>query len=937
MQKILFTLILTFFTVVASFAQTGTIKGQIIDTTLNESVIGANVVIKGTNIGGATDVEGNYLITNVQPGTYTLVISSIGYIPKEIDGVQVQAGKVTLVNLTLKEESKQLQDVVVQAQRETYSEISVISEIKLAQVVAVGISGEQISKTQDSDGAQVLRRLPGVSLFDDRFIMVRGLGERYNSVLLNGALAPSTEVDVRSFSFDLIPSSVIDRMFVLKSGSPELPGEYAGGIIKVFTKNAPDENFTDLSVSAGFRVGTLGQTMQRYQGSSTDWLGFDNGNRKLPDAFPADLRGQNPSTRLEATRQLNTTWIPETYTALPDFKVSLGLGRRFNIGSIRVGNLTSISYSVGRLFIDEITRGRNSNFDPNTQTSQPEFAYRDQQSNQSVRIGVLHNWSFRFNPKHKIEFRNLFNQLGSSQTVFRAGTSTARGNAEQENFSLYYESRSIYSGQLSGEHNVSDKIKVDWLGGLAYTNRQEPDFRRYVTTRPIGSEESFRVAIPAQVSLAENGRFYSNLNEYAYTGAVNLEYKLGESETKAVILKAGGFMELKKRDFSARLFSLLRGPNFDPVQFPTSPTVSEMFDPNNIATNGFLIEEGTRPRDSYDAKNNLFAGYLALTIPAGEKWNFNFGARVEHNIRKFNSADELTPIRLSQPITSLLPSLNISYNINDKMLLRAAYARSINRPEFREQAPFIYYDFNANVLLQGNPNIKIANIDNVDLRWEYYPTPAELITLGVFYKRFDNPIEIYLVDVSNGTPTLQNNNADKARSFGVETEIRKSLETISSNAFLQKLSFVLNASLIYNRVDLDPAVATIQDADRPMLNQSPYLINAGLFYNDDKSRLQFNILYNVFGKRISIARAGAPGQFQQVYEMPRNGLDVSVTKGFGEKFELKLGVQNLLNAAYRYSQDGNADNKIKVNSSVDRPFGEWRIGQYVSLGAKYRF
>lgn len=924
------------------FAQTGTIKGQIIDTLLNESVIGANVVIKGTNIGSSTDIDGNYLITGVAPGTYTLVISYIGYKSKEVEGVQVQSGKVTLVNTNLVEEAGQLQDVVVEAQRETLSEISVISEIKLAEVVAVGVSGEQISKTQDSDGAQVLKRLPGLSLFDERFVMVRGLSERYNAVMLNGVLTPSTEVDVKSFSFDVIPSSVIDRMLVLKSGSPELPGEYAGGIIKIFTKNAPDENFTNIGISGGFRFGTTGETLLRYEGGKTDWLGFDDGTRSLPAGFPTQrLQTLTLQERTDAGRLLTSTWLPTDYSALPDFKVSFGLGRRFQVGKVRIGNLTSLSYGSSRLFLDVERNRYLADFDPTTNRSTDLFRYKDQQSNQTIRIGALHNWSVSLNKDHKIEFRNLFNSLGSRQTVFRQGFDV---NQEFNNYSLYYENRLIYTSQLAGEHTFGGgNTTIDWVGGFSYTKKEEPDFRRFQSGRPRGSSDEFTVSFPNTADLVRNGRFFSDLNEYIYTGAVNFQQKIKfrGSIDNPLEIRAGVYIERKNRDFSARWITLVRSQGFNPVLYPqlVSPNFQDAFDPNNIATDRFTYDEGTLPRDSYKADNTLLAGYIGFSIPLTDRFNISTGVRVEQNEQNLNSASQTGAIiSVNNPITSFLPSLNLSYNITDKMLIRAAYASSINRPEFRELAPFLYYDFNNEANIEGNPNLKTPSIYNGDLRWEYYPTPAEIIMIGGFYKRFNNPIEILLTGGGNSVYTLQPINAEFSTSYGIELEIRKSLGTVFQNGFFENVSLLLNASYINNTVEFSNTITT-QETERPMMFQSPYLINFGLYFNDEEKGWQGSILYNVFGNRIFavgdrfIAQDGtSTGNWPTQWERPRNVIDLTISKKFAEKFEISLGVQDLLNAPFRVFQDSNLDGKI---TNVDELMLRYRRGTNVSLGFKF--
>jgi outer membrane receptor protein involved in Fe transport len=934
---------------VLTFAQsaTGSLQGRILDANGTEALVGASILVKNTTLGTATDLEGNFLIPRIPEGTYTLVITLIGYQRKEIPEVWLVAGKSTLVYTSLFEEPAQLSEVEVSVRRETGTDVSLLAELRTSQTVAVGVSAEQIARTQDSDGAQVLRRLPGISIFDDRFVMVRGLNERYNSVLLNGALAPSSEVDNKAFSFDVLPASVIDRMLVVKSGSYDLPGEFAGGIIRIFTKNTPEENFTHLSLSSGFRTQTLGRTMSRYAGGSTDWLGFDDGTRRLPAAFPGtgEMKGDNTpanlNTRVEAARLLSSTWLPQTYTALPDYKLSLGLGRRWRIGKLTLGNLTSVSYSNSRQLIDNLERDRYQQFNPARGRSGSIYDYNDNFSSQQVRTGVLHNWSLRFNRRHRLEFRNLFNLLGVSQTTVRNGTTLEQSTLGIRNYSLYYESRRIYSGQLAGFHRSgNERFTADWLTGYNRTSREEPDFRRYRTSYSADDNRFFLTDPSGDLTLDQNARFFSNLNESSYTAAGNLEWRLDKGDPRTpggIRLKAGFYSERKNRDFAARVFVFRPSPLINRTENPwlKSPSPEVLFTPASIGIDRFLLDEGTKPSDRYTASSRLLAGYAGMNASPG-KWTLSGGLRVEDNVQRLQSARDQDPVSVNNRVLSWLPSLNVAYNLTTRTLLRAAYSRSVNRPEFREYAPFRYYDFNNQVNVEGNDSLRVPRIDNIDLRWEYYPSPEELVSFGFFYKRFTDPIEIRITEPGNSSPNWKSSNARYANSFGVETEVRKSLNSLTATPWLQRVSVVLNGSWIYNRVNLGNVTA--QAAERTMMNQSPYLINAGLFYNHPGQGWQASLLYNIFGKRLFYAGDLLPagsGNYPDAYELPRHQVDAVLVKTWGDT-ELRLGVQDILNAPFRFFQDSNRDGKISPGNP-DEPLIQYRRGQYVSAGVKYSF
>lgn len=931
---------LVFFFPISLLAQKGTIKGNIKDKATNEGLIGANVVIEGAQMGSTTDLDGNFLITNVPVGTYNIVISYISYKTKKLEGINVESGKVVVINTDLEENVAQMQEVVVVAQRETYSEVSVINEIKLSSQVITGISAEQISKTQDKDAAQVMSRVPGVTIVDSRFVMIRGVNSRYNSVLINDATAPSTEIDSRAFAFDLIPSSMLDRMLIFKSGSSDLPGDFAGGVIKTYTRNHVGENFTVVSLGTGFRTNTTFKPYYYTQGSKTDFLGYDNGFRALPASFPNtdELKqsSRNSELRERAGRSLTNNFAYQERPAAPDFKLGLTLGRKFNIGQTKVSNITSLNYSNSYQAM-YVERNRYFAYDPN-RPIEKRFQYFDDFTSNDVRIGLLHNWTFDLPGKNRIEFRNMFNQLGENETIIRRGTDfLQRPDQDFKNYSYHYLSRAIYSGQLQGIHTLAnDKAKITWVGGLNYLNRNEPDYRRFRTFRDKadrGTEAPYIMQLPPSANLFETGRFYSKLDEIAVAHGTNFEYRFSEKEENAFTIKVGYYTELRDRTFRARYVSYLYPSFFDPLEGErlTRLPLSTIFSPENIRRrDGFVIEEGTRPTDRYTATNKLYAGYIGFTIPITNRFDFSGGVRLEYNDQVLNSQDDLGKVRGGQKVTNPLYFGNLSYDITDKMLVRLAYSRTINRPEFRELAPFLYYDFNLEAGVRGNPNLRVAIIDNMDFRWEWYPSVGETVSLGGFYKFFRNPIESFL-QITTESPQLTYRNAVDAYSAGAELEIKKSFLDLSASSILRYMSISLNAALIRSRVDMG-AEATAQDKTRPLQGQSPYIVNLALGYNNPDNGWNINTTYNVFGARIF---AVGDVNFPTIYELPRHAIDITVTKSFTSGWEVRAGIQDLLNYQYRFYQDSDVDGKM--NLSKDDPIFLYKRGTLFNATVSYKF
>ncbi|MDJ1495147.1 TonB-dependent receptor [Cytophagaceae bacterium DM2B3-1] len=944
-NSFLASLVISLFSISVLVAQTGSIKGTVKDSKTNEPLIGAAVAIQGTTNGSITDSEGNFLISKAPVGKQVLTITYISYLTKKIE-VSVEAGKQIILNTALDEDAGQtLQEVVVTASKATNTEVAVISEIKSIQQVAVGVSAQQISRSPDRDAAQIARRVPGVSIVDNRFILVRGLSQRYNSVLINDVIAPSTEVDVRSFSFDMIPSNIIDRMLIFKSGAGDLPGEFAGGAVKIYTKSAPEENFTNLTIGTGYRSGTTFQSVEKYKGGKLDFLGFDDGDRSIPTKVPPQTSFNNFSSEDRAVfaNKFPNTWGVNKSTVPLDFRLNFTLGRRFDIGSIQTGNITSINYSNTNQFADVAFKTyENGNVAGVAQNN-----FKDAQYVSNVRLGVLHNWFFRFSPKFTLEFKNLFNQLGFSETVVRQGEDLNMNTIKS--YSERYESRSIYSGQLQGKHKLNgDKTTVDWVAGLGYTHRTEPDWKRlkYIASSS-GSETVYTASISNQPLVSEAGRFYSRLDESVLTLAGNMEHKFGSSDdTDPVKLKFGFYTERKDRAFKARFFGYTSNPNADAdaITAIKHQSINTIFSPANIqgGTNSLTIEEGTKSTDRYDASNTLGAGYVSAYLPLTKKINATLGFRVEYNNQGLTVPGVATKVDITK--VSPLPSLNLVYNLSDKQLVRLAYSSTVNRPEFRELAQFRFYDFNTDSDVLGNEHLTTTTIQNADFRWELYPTPSELISVGVFYKYFKNPIESFLLPTGGGL-TYTFINTKQAKSYGIEAEIRKSLAELSSNAIIQNLSVVANASYIISRVDMgdyltlpaaittDPyAVQGITDKKRPMMNQSPYLVNAGLNYQNEVTGVQIGLLYNVYGKRIyAVGNINTP----TVYEMPRNVIDLTASKTFNKKWEVKLAIQDILNQRYRLEQDFTKDSKI--TSEDKQPNRVYRRGTYSTISLSYNF
>jgi len=313
------------------------------------------------------------------------------------------------------------------------------------------------------------------------------------------------------------------------------------------------------------------------------------------------------------------------------------------------------------------------------------------------------------------------------------------------------------------------------------------------------------------------------------------------------------------------------------------------------------------------------------------KLDLNVGFRTEYNVQKLTSGDTASPVKVNNPVFAPLPSFNLAYNTSDRSLVRLAYSRTLNRPEFRELAPFLYYQFEFEAALFGNPNLKTAFIHNVDLRYEWYPNPGETFSIGAFYKQFKDPIELYL-QISQDVTQMSYKNSSSAYSAGMEVEFRKSLASIGVSRFLRNTSLNINASWIKSQVDIgsDPLNANLARY-RPLQGQSPYIVNAGIYYNDEDAGFSVNAAYNVFGPRIYLVGDMLNPTF---WEMPRQAVDFQISKTITKSMTIKFNAQNLLNSPFRIRQDSNQDQEIK---NSDYMIQKYRVGSQFSLSLNWMF
>lgn len=908
------------------------IKGKVTDSTTGEPLIGATIQIDGTPKATATDIDGLFAFSGLdENANYTLTIKYISYKTKKIDGVRAEA-QPQAIEIKLTPDEQTLNEVTVTGVARKNTEIAVIQMTKSSPVIVSNVSAQEITKTQDTNAGEVIRRVPGVSLIDDKFVMVRGLSQRYNNVWINGGAVPSSEADSRAFSFDLIPSSQIDNMQIVKTPSPEYPADYTGGFITITTKDIPAENTAELSVGGNWNDITSFSDFKYAKGSGTDFLGFDSGMRGLNGGINSTLNSIAGNGVDLLNNHLNNDWRVRNMNPVGDLKLSGSLGRRWKLDDRQLGMIAAFNYTNEYRKYEDMQNNLFGVYNAEKDQSNYLRYSVDDQYNHNVRLGAMLNFTLlSADGNSKYQLKNIFNQIGNDRYTWREGLSAQSDNENSAEY--YYRSRTTYNGQITGKHTFA-LDELDWSASYSYANRNVPDRRRYLIN------DALEPGVMQLTSPNDISREWTKLDEHIVSAAVNdkHDFKFG-SFTPSI--KFGAYGEYRTRKYTTRdfIYNWNAASNTLPDGFRQNDLSEMLSDESYFGADRLYLLEEQHMRNNYKGNNYLGAGYFAANIPLG---NFNIyaGLRYEYDHMELitNTRDNAeSPFSHNYEYNDLFPSVNTTYKINDKHQLRLSYGKTVNRPEFREVSPSVFYDFDLASNVQGNTDLKPCYIQNVDFRYEFYPSKGELISIAAFYKYFDSPIE-WTYTVTGGTSLVYSYmNAQRANNYGIELDIRKDLSFIGLPGF----SWSFNGALIKSRVKFE---AGSKEEDRPMQGQSPYLVNTGLFYKNDKLQLDVALLYNRIGKRIiGVGRSEGTTSGNEAlrvpdsYEMPRDVIDLSASKKFGNHWELKLSIRDLLAQKVYYKQFADVHYSNGTSREVEQITRAYKPGRNIGVSAVYKF
>ncbi|WP_373048688.1 TonB-dependent receptor [Vulgatibacter sp.] len=854
----------------------GLVQGRVTSKSNGDALIEARVTVQGTPFSTLTDVDGNFEL-ELPPGTYEFRVWYELHQPQRVQGIVVEAGAEQQLDVALVGDDDSVLEIVVEAQADKSKAAVQMEKRKRAAVVMDAVSGEEMSKTPDSSAADAMKRVVGASVVDGKYLVVRGLGGRYNTTLLEGVSVPSPEPDMPSVPLDLFPSSLLSSVSVAKTATPDLPGNFAGGALLIDSKQYPTE--FKLNLKAGFSGDSVTTFQQgpRYTGGSSDWLGFDDGTRALPAAVPGDgpTNELNREERANVGKSFDQTWAARNESLPANFNFGASVGDTVSAFGNRFGYLASLSWGQSWDLEGEY------NVDVALDGSKPENA-TEIAGIRKVKLGGLGSFSYQLGPSDDLAFITLFSRSADDRAQVTRGFSN--NDRDFEKTDLAFIARQLSFNQLRGHHRFESlgQLELDWQGNFSVVNRDEPD------TRTIYYEDMGDGSM--RMNKERGGqRLFSELDDRTFGGGFDLALPMESWKPKVGVLYSQS-----ARDYGMRRF-LYEDSRATPEVLGLP--ANEIFNDETIGRY-FQFKEQTRTSDSYTADFQLVATYAMADVTLFDPLRVIFGARFERahtelvHDSPFASADD-APKGVDRLEEDVLPSVNLVYALGEQMNLRAAYAMTVARPQFRELSSASWYDFDRRRFYSGNPELERSRIHNADLRFEFFPGATEVLAASVFGKVFENPIEeLFFTDTGK---SVTYDNADGGYVYGIELEGRVGLYHLSKS--LREFGVTGNLTLATSEVEIDEPLMTNQK--RPLNGQSPYAVNFGLLYENELTGTTAQLLYNVFGPRLDVA--GIQG-LPDIYEDVFHRVDLTFTQGLGSGFDMKLAATNLLDQEETYSQ-----------------------------------
>ena len=894
---------------------TGRIIGRVVDARSGTGISEVGVQVVGTTLGTTSGVDGRFAIINVPAGTVTLHARRIGYTPKTVTGLQLGADQTLEQDITLGTTTVELETVTVSAATERGSVNAALDQQRTATGVVNSVTAEQIARSADADAAQAVQRVSGVTVQDGRYVFVRGLGERYTTASLNGARLPSPEPERKVVPLDLFPSGLLQSVTTSKTFTPDQPGDFGGASVDIRTREFPARRQVTYSSSIGMSDNAAGRNVFFAPGVGGEAFALAGSGRNLPAGLNGAGNFQGSITPGDQNRFINSlrnVWQANKRTGSPSGSLGASIGGSDPVFGQRIGYLFSGTYGYSQEAYTDQVRALAR---PGSQAGGDVIEYdrfEGMTGRNSTLWGGLLNLGTLVGPRTRLSFNNTYNRTADNDARVESG-SIERYGASVEVQRLDYVQRSMYSSQLAGEHDLGTR-KIEWAVTASGVTRDEPDRSELVYQHDIDPVTSRPELL--WFSSGEGAvRTFSALDERSYEARGDYQFDIGSPERPRII-KFGALGRTTGRDADTRAYQIT-APRMSVSDRALTP--EEIFGGRFTSADSSVLNISPLGQGgSYTANDQLLAGYAMTDVAVGPRLRAIGGVRLESSQVEVDAVSTLGSRVITRPrFTDVLGSLALNYKVTDAQNLRFSVSRTLARPEYRELAPLTTRDVIGGVLLRGNPDLLRTKIDNADVRWEWYPNSGEILSAGLFAKRFQDPIERVYQPTSNGD-IITFANADRATDIGVELEARKSLGFVAGA--LEPFSLFGNLTAMQSKVTLGASQGASTNADRRLVGQAPYVLNSGLTYSSRNGARSATLLYNRVGERI--VNAGA-NPLPDVIEHPRDVLDLSLRLPVFAGISARVDAKNLLDARYEVTQ-----------GSVTRE--AWNTGRGFSFGLTWQ-
>lgn len=883
----------------AALAQeTGQVSGVVRDDFNAFGLPAAPITVLDTGTTAYTELDGQYTLT-LPAGAHQLQVGFSGYEDITVS-VDIVAGETTRLDVALRME-RFAEEVVVTGEivePELFTAEAQLVERQKAAVITDNLASDEMKANADSNAASAMKRVTGLTVVDNQYVFVRGLGERYSNTTLNGSVLPTTEPDKRVVPLDLFPTGLIESVSVVKSYLPDKPADFSGGLVEIDPLAFPNEPVVNVSISQGYNTNTSFQDGLSYPGGGRDWLGFDDGTRDLPSAIP-DAKvvrtsrfteaGFTPAELETMGESFSNVWSPVTESIGHNQSYSFVAGNSWD----KLGAIVSVTWSEShQTQSEDQTFFSISGGDIDIQND-----YDFDVTSSRTSTGIVGNLAYKFSGNHRVSLENFYTHNSKNEARTFEGYNSDVG-ANIRNSRLFWVEEGILSSRFSGEHyfQAIAASQFEWSATLSRATRDEPDLRETLYEFNSFNDE-YVLADESQSGF----RMFNDLDDEVVELGADWTLFFAQWDDLPASFKLGPRTTMRERDFSSRRFRMT--PRVSGLVDITQ-TPEMIFTPANVGE-AFELREETRPTDTYRAEQTVQAFYGMTDLPLSRNLRIIGGARVERSEQivdtfdPFSTAGEMITATLND--TDVLPGVNAVYALSDTTNLRAGYSHTVNRPEFRELAPFEFTDVVGGRAVVGNPELKRALIQNVDVRLETFPAAGEVLAISAFYKDFTNPIE----RIVQPTAQLRTSytNALGARNTGVELEARRQFGRLMGSA---------NYTHVDSQIELEQVAGQVQTSlDRPLAGQSANVFNLSVDVDLPEIGGSVRVLYNWFDDRIvDVGSLGLP----DIYEEGRGILDAVFTKRF-EALSLRASFDNLLDSEHRFTQGGELQRLFKLGRS----------------------